>query len=29
MKVPKKRRNRYNPISEDFHKEEFPFYWLV
>lgn len=29
MKVPKKRRNRYNPISEEFHKEEFPFYWLV
>ncbi|MDH1264796.1 MarR family transcriptional regulator [Pseudomonas sp. GD03944] len=29
MKVSKTRRNRYNPISEEFHKEEFPFYWLV
>lgn len=25
----KKRRSRYNPTSEDFHKEEFPFYWLA
>ena len=29
MSIPKKRRGRYNPASEDFHKEEFPFYWLV
>ncbi|MBS7661591.1 MarR family transcriptional regulator [Pseudomonas lalucatii] len=29
MKIPKKRRNRYNPASEDFHKEDFPFYWLA
>ena len=29
MSIPKKRRNRYNPASEDFHKEEFPFYWLA
>ncbi|TBU90262.1 MarR family winged helix-turn-helix transcriptional regulator [Phytopseudomonas dryadis] len=29
MSIPKKRRGRYNPASEDFHKEEFPFYWLA
>jgi DNA-binding MarR family transcriptional regulator len=29
MTIPKKRRSRYNPASEDFHKEEFPFYWLA
>ncbi|WP_187670252.1 MarR family winged helix-turn-helix transcriptional regulator [Zestomonas carbonaria] len=29
MTVPKKYRNRYNPASEDFHKEDFPFYWLA
>lgn len=29
MSIPKKRRSRYNPASEDFHKEEFPFYWLA
>ncbi|MBD8254062.1 winged helix-turn-helix transcriptional regulator [Pseudomonas fluorescens] len=29
MPIEKKRRNRYNPASEDFHKEDFPFYWLV
>jgi len=29
MSIPKKNRSRYNPASEDFHKEEFPFYWLV
>lgn len=29
MTISKKRRGRYNPASEDFHKEEFPFYWLA
>lgn len=29
MSIPKKRRGRYNPASEDFRKEEFPFYWLA
>ncbi|MFC3608581.1 MarR family winged helix-turn-helix transcriptional regulator [Stutzerimonas tarimensis] len=29
MTIPKKRRSRYNPTSEDFHKEDFPFYWLA
>ncbi|MBA1274528.1 MarR family winged helix-turn-helix transcriptional regulator [Stutzerimonas azotifigens] len=29
MAISKKRRSRYNPASEDFHKEEFPFYWLA
>ncbi|MEG5262946.1 MarR family winged helix-turn-helix transcriptional regulator [Pseudomonas sp. JDS28PS106] len=29
MASPKKRLSRYNPASEDFHKEEFPFYWLA
>lgn len=29
MTSPKKRLSRYNPASEDFHKEEFPFYWLA
>jgi DNA-binding MarR family transcriptional regulator len=29
MSSPKKRLSRYNPASEDFHKEEFPFYWLA
>jgi DNA-binding MarR family transcriptional regulator len=29
MNTPKKRQNRYNPASEDFKKEEFPFYWLA
>lgn len=23
------RSQRYNPASDDFHKEDFPFYWLV
>lgn len=25
----KKRRSRYNPADADFHKEDFPFYWLA
>lgn len=29
MSIPKKRRGRYDPASEDFRKEEFPFYWLA
>ncbi|WP_437880334.1 MarR family winged helix-turn-helix transcriptional regulator [Pseudomonas sp. LRF_L74] len=29
MTSTKKRLSRYNPASEDFHKEEFPFYWLA
>lgn len=29
MSTPKKRLNRYNPASENFKKEEFPFYWLA
>jgi len=29
MNTPRKRQNRYNPASEDFKKEEFPFYWLA
>lgn len=29
MTTPKKRLSRYNPASEDFKKEEFPFYWLA
>lgn len=29
MSIPKKRRSRYDPGSEDFCKEEFPFYWLA
>ncbi len=29
MSTPNKRRSRFNPASEDFHKEEFPFYWLA
>jgi len=29
MSIPKKRRSRYDPASEDFRKEEFPFYWLA
>ena len=29
MTSSKKRLSRYNPASEDFHKEEFPFYWLA
>jgi len=27
--VRKPRSQRYNPASEDFHKEDFPFYWLA
>ena len=23
------RSQRYNPASDDFHKEDFPFYWLA
>lgn len=29
MTTPKKRMSRYDPSSEDFKKEEFPFYWLA
>ncbi|MDH1339315.1 MarR family winged helix-turn-helix transcriptional regulator [Ectopseudomonas oleovorans] len=29
MPITKKRRSRYNPTNEDFHKEDFPFYWLA
>lgn len=29
MSIPKKNRGRYNPASEEFSKEEFPFYWLA
>jgi DNA-binding MarR family transcriptional regulator len=29
MSIPKKNRGRYDPASEDFRKEEFPFYWLA
>lgn len=29
MSIPKKRRGRYDPASEEFRKEEFPFYWLA
>ncbi|NBF04655.1 winged helix DNA-binding protein [Pseudomonas sp. Fl5BN2] len=29
MSTPKKRRSRYDPASEDFKKEQFPFYWLA
>lgn len=29
MSIPKKNRGRYNPSSEDFRQEEFPFYWLA
>lgn len=29
MSIPKKRRSRYDPASEEFRKEEFPFYWLA
>ena len=29
MTTPKKRLSRYNPASEHFKKEEFPFYWLT
>ncbi|ALE88752.1 MarR family winged helix-turn-helix transcriptional regulator [Pseudomonas versuta] len=29
MITPKKRLSRYNPASENFKKEEFPFYWLA
>ncbi|MBD1551126.1 MarR family winged helix-turn-helix transcriptional regulator [Pseudomonas typographi] len=29
MNIPKKRRNRYDPASDEFCKEEFPFYWLA
>jgi DNA-binding MarR family transcriptional regulator len=29
MTTPKKRLSRYNPASENFKKEEFPFYWLA
>lgn len=29
MSTPKKRLSRYNPASEHFKKEEFPFYWLA
>ncbi|MNZ96716.1 HTH-type transcriptional regulator Hpr [compost metagenome] len=29
MKSPKKRLSRYHPASENFKKEEFPFYWLA
>ncbi|MHC5351150.1 MarR family winged helix-turn-helix transcriptional regulator [Metapseudomonas furukawaii] len=29
MSTPKKRLNRYNPASDDFKKEEFPFYWIA
>ena len=29
MTTAKKRVNRHNPASQDFKKEEFPFYWLA
>ena len=29
MSIPKKSRSRYDPTSEEFCKEEFPFYWLA
>ena len=29
MSTTSRRRSRFNPASEDFHKEEFPFYWLA
>jgi DNA-binding MarR family transcriptional regulator len=29
MTIPKKHRGRYDPASEDFRKEAFPFYWLA
>ena len=29
MNTPKKRQHRYDPASEDFKKEDFPFYWLA
>lgn len=29
MARPKKRRGRYNLADADFHKEDFPFYWLA
>lgn len=29
MSIPKKHRGRYNPASEEFSKDEFPFYWLA
>lgn len=29
MSTPKKLRSRYDPASENFTKEEFPFYWLA
>ncbi|CAD5106236.1 MarR family winged helix-turn-helix transcriptional regulator [Zestomonas carbonaria] len=29
MSTPKKRLRRYSPASDDFKKEEFPFYWLA
>lgn len=29
MSIPKKNRGRYTPSSEDFRKEDFPFYWLA
>ncbi|KQQ56166.1 MarR family transcriptional regulator [Pseudomonas sp. Leaf127] len=29
MIIPKKNRSRYDPSSDEFRKEEFPFYWLA
>lgn len=29
MNTPKKRQHRYDPASEHFKKEDFPFYWLA
>lgn len=29
MTSPKTHASRYDPGSEDFHKEDFPFYWLA
>ncbi|BBP83214.1 MarR family transcriptional regulator [Pseudomonas sp. No.21] len=29
MTTPKKRQSRYNPASDNFRKEDFPFYWLA
>lgn len=29
MPIPRKHRNRFNPANENFHKEDFPFYWLA
>ena len=29
MTTPKKRQHRYDPASEHFKKEDFPFYWLA